>query len=91
MVLSVTGACLVDVECPDCADPFVVSLAIIEESQRLLEQFGPCTGLASFECPVPYFAALIAPRDVTRINQRAADERELERWESEGGRVHTRG
>ncbi len=76
---------LVDVSCPDCAESFVVPLEIIEESQRLLEQLGRCTGLASFECPAPYFASLIAPGEVARLEQRALDERALARWENEGG------
>ena len=76
---------LVDVSCPDCSECFVVSLDIIEESQRLLEELGPCTGLASFECPAPYFASLIAPGEVARLEQRLVDERALARWENEGG------
>lgn len=38
---SAADAVLIHVACPDCADPFVVPLAVIEESQRLLAQFGP--------------------------------------------------
>ncbi len=81
---------LVDVACPDCSECFVVSLDIIEESQRLLDELGPCTGLASFECPAPYFASLIPPREVARLEQTALDERALARWENEGGKAASR-
>jgi hypothetical protein len=84
---SAADTVLIDVACPDCADLFVVPLSVIEESQRLLADFGPCTGFASFECPVAYFAALLAPCDVSRLARGVADERELDRWENEGGSV----
>lgn len=45
------------VACPSCPDTDV-PLGIVEACQRLLEERGPCVGLASFECPALYFASL---------------------------------
>lgn len=43
--------------CPTCPGTDV-PLGIVEACQRLLEEGGPCVGLASFECPALYFASL---------------------------------
>ena len=51
----------VDVHCPDCAESFVVAFEVIEDCQRMLAECGHCTGLASFECPAPFFAGLATP------------------------------
>lgn len=45
----------IEVPCPTCADTYAVSLETIEESQRLLEEYGPCSAI---ECPAAYFASL---------------------------------
>jgi len=77
----------VEVACPDCLLSFEIPLAVIENSQRLLAERGFCTGLASFECPAPYFAALATPDTIAQVKCAALDttEEELERWENEGG------
>lgn len=83
----------IEVMCPDCALSFEVSLDVIEESQRMLDEYGYCTGLASFECPAPYFAALAVPVANPDPGIAAVDslETELERWETEGGAVDLHG
>jgi len=48
------------IACPACPD-VGVPLALIEACQRLLDEHGPCTGIASYECPALYFASLAAP------------------------------
>lgn len=53
---------VLDVSCSSCAESHPVPLDLIEESQHLLDTLGPCSGMASYECPAPYFAGL-APRD----------------------------
>ena len=72
----------IEVSCPDCTLSFETSLDVIEESQRLLDTYGYCTGLASFECPAPYFAGL-----AVASTRSSALEPELARWENEGGAV----
>ncbi|MBL9014551.1 MAG: hypothetical protein JNL83_10265 [Myxococcales bacterium] len=49
---------LLEVECPGCAEVFVVPAEVIEDCQRMLAEHGHCIGPASYECPVPYFASL---------------------------------
>ena len=49
---------LLDIECPECSEVFVVSAEMIEGCRRMLEERGYCIGPASYECPVPYFASL---------------------------------
>lgn len=61
-MLAVTRHLCLEVSCPECSETYAIPLETIEESQRLLDHDGPCSGLASFECPASYFAAL-APRD----------------------------
>ncbi len=56
-----------EVACPECSESYEVPLDIIAESQRLLDESGPCSGLASFECPVPYFAALVSPETIAQL------------------------
>ena len=62
---------MLDVTCPACACTHV-PLDVIAESQRLLDELGPCVGLASFECPVLYFAGLASPEMLAEL--RAANE-----------------
>ncbi len=83
----------IEVTCPDCALAFEVSPDVIEESKRLLDEYGFCTGLASFECPAPYFAALVPVANAApaRITTGESLEAELARWETEGGAVQARG
>lgn len=77
-----------DVDCPACT-PLHVPLEVIEASQRLLDELGPCVGLASFECPALYFAALVPREVLAQLHAAAGDDdeiaRELARWEDEGG------
>jgi hypothetical protein len=77
----------VEVSCPDCLLSFVIPLDVIEESQRLLDERGYCTGPASFECPAPYFAALVPPDAIAHAKATTigALDAEVSRWENEGG------
>ena len=82
-----------DVRCPDCAERFVVSIDIIESSQHMLDELGYCAGLASFECPAPYFASLATPEAIAQLRVTApppqrpssASPRDIARWEDDGG------
>ena len=78
---------MLDVTCPACACTHV-PLDVIVESQRLLEERGPCVGLASFECPVLFFAGLASPEMLAELraaNAALDDHCELARWETDGG------
>lgn len=48
-----------EVPCPACPESYAVPLDVVEESHRLLDELGPCTGMASYECPATYFAGLV--------------------------------
>jgi hypothetical protein len=56
-----------EVACPACPESYAVPLDVIEESQRLLGELGPCTGMASYECPVTYFAGLVTADALARL------------------------
>lgn len=86
-MMSLMGQLELEVSCPDCSLSFEVPLHVIEESQRLLDEWGFCTGLASFECPAPYFATLATPDAIAHAKCAGLDatEEALERWENEGG------
>lgn len=56
-----------DVACPDCSESYEVPLEIVAESQRLLDELGPCSGMAGYECPAPYFAALVKPETIAQL------------------------
>lgn len=71
----------VEAACPACPEMFVVPFDVIEESRRLLAEHGPCVGMASYECPAPYFAAL-EPAARPAATPLAHD---LARWEDDGG------
>lgn len=78
---------MLDVTCFACALTHV-PLDVIAESQRLLDELGPCVGLASFECPVLYFAGLASPETLAELRAADAaldDHCELARWETDGG------
>jgi hypothetical protein len=48
-----------EVSCPACPESYAVPLDVVEESHHLLDELGPCTGMASYECPATYFAGLL--------------------------------
>lgn len=58
-----------EVACPDCSESYAVPLEIVAESQRLLDESGPCAGMASYECPAPYFAALVNPETIAQLKR----------------------
>lgn len=62
-----------EVSCPVCPESYRVPLHAIEESQRLLDETGPCSGMASYECPAPYLAELAPPAAISRLSRAAAD------------------
>ena len=91
----------IEVSCPTCPDTYAVSLETIEESQRLLDEYGPCSGM---ECPAAYFASLAPPSAIARLEDAAtafeAEMRrrgaraklaatELARWDDDGGAART--
>lgn len=88
-MLALTDHEQLEVSCPSCPVSYAVALDLVEECQRLLDEVGPCTGPASYECPAPYFASLATPEEIAR--HRATPEpttdatEALARWENEGG------
>ncbi|MEO6775854.1 MAG: hypothetical protein ABI467_23035 [Kofleriaceae bacterium] len=87
--MSAAGREEIEVTCPDCALSFEVSTDVIAESQHMLDEYGYCTGPASFECAAPYFAALGPHPSSTHAKIAGVDplEAALARWETEGGAV----
>ena len=56
-----------EVPCPACPESYSVSIDVVQESQRLLDEQGLCSGMASYECPAPYFASLASPEAIARL------------------------
>lgn len=55
------------VACPACTDSYAIPVHVVQESQDLLDEYGPCSGMASFECPASYFASLASHEAITSL------------------------
>ena len=55
----------------------------------MLDECGYCTGLASYECPAPYFAGLATAETLSHMHALATTDDslriDLARWEDDGG------
>lgn len=66
---SLTHHVQLEVPCPTCGESYAVSVDVVKESQRLLDEGGPCSGMASHECPAPYLASLASPEAITHLEE----------------------
>ncbi|WP_441291461.1 hypothetical protein ACSRUE_14250 [Sorangium sp. KYC3313] len=58
-----------EVSCPACPETYAVPLDAIEQSQRFVDEYGPCSGIVSYECPTPYLASLAPRAAIARLHE----------------------
>ncbi|WP_437597684.1 hypothetical protein [Sorangium sp. So ce590] len=58
-----------EVSCPACPETYAVPLDVVEQSQSLLDECGPCSGMVSYECPTPYLASLAPRGAIARLHE----------------------
>lgn len=71
-MFAVTDRIQLRVPCPICSESYTVPLSAVEQSQHLLAAIGSCSGMESYECPLPYLSALVAPESIAELRHAAS-------------------